>query len=431
MAPFKDLVPSVLRRGYATASATTTTRRLNVPIDFSRTSLLHHTAESAAANLDLPKGSSTTRLNLFQAVNAGLRTALKEDTKVLCFGEDVGFGGVFRCTMGLQDEFGPDRVFNTPIVEQGIVGMAIGAAAEGRKPIVEIQFGDYVWPAFDQIINEASKFRYREGSTGGNVGGMVIRMPSGGVGHGALYVETLRVKHVTYFASFAHLLTRLNRYHSQSPESLFCHVPGFKVVVPRSPIRAKGLLLASVLECQDPVLFLEPKILYRAAAEEVPDGPYTLPIGKAEVLKEGKDLTIISYGRPLYTCEAAIQAAESDFSGISIELIDLQTIYPWDRKTIAESVKKTGRAMVVHESMVNYGVGAEVAATIQEKAFLHLQAPVMRVAGLTTHTGLIWEKYAIPDIASKLAYNTMLEHGWSILMTSTGIYDGIKRTLEY
>jgi 2-oxoisovalerate dehydrogenase E1 component beta subunit len=192
-----------------------------------------------------------------------------------------------------------------------------------------------------------------------------------------------------------------NRYHSQSPESVFCHVPGFKVVIPRSPTRAKGLLLASVLESQDPVLFLEPKILYRAAVEEVPDEFYTLPIGKAEVLKPGKDVTVISYGRPLYTCEAAIQAAEKDFPGVQIELIDLQTIYPWDRKTIIESIQKTGRAIVVHESMVNYGVGAEVAATIQEKAFLHLQAPVMRIGGLTTHTGLMWEKYVIPDVTSK------------------------------
>jgi 2-oxoisovalerate dehydrogenase E1 component beta subunit len=189
MAFFKRWVHSLTRRGYATASVVPSTRRLNVPFDFSKTQLLHHTKESIAKAPEFPQGSSTSRLNLFQAVNSGLRTALKEDPTTLCFGEDVGFGGVFRCTMGLQDEFGPDRVFNTPIVEQGIVGMAIGAAAEGRKPIVEIQFADYVWPAFDQITNEASKFRYREGSTGANVGGMVIRMPSGGVGHGALYVN--------------------------------------------------------------------------------------------------------------------------------------------------------------------------------------------------------------------------------------------------
>ncbi|TVY92876.1 2-oxoisovalerate dehydrogenase subunit beta, mitochondrial [Lachnellula willkommii] len=276
-----------------------------------------------------------------------------------------------------MSEFGSDRVFNTPITEQGIVGAAIGMAAEGMKPVVEIQFADYVFPAFDQIVNEAAKFRYREGETGANLRGMVVRMPCGGVGHGALY-------------------------HTQSPESLFCHVPGFKIVVPRSPSQAKGLLLASILESKDPVIFMEPKILYRAAVEEVPSDYYTLPLSSAEVLKPGKDLTIISYGRPLYTCMAAIEAAEKDFGGISVELIDLRTIFPWDRQTVLESVKKTGRAIVVHESMVNFGVGAEIAATVQKGAFLHLKAPVERVAGWTTHTGLAYEKFIFPDVASKL-----------------------------
>ncbi|RFU28942.1 hypothetical protein B7463_g7388, partial [Scytalidium lignicola] len=358
---------------YATQGAPPKERRLNLPIDFSKSPLLHHSRSTFNQTPGLPQSGPSTRLNLFQAVNAALRTALRESPKVLCFGEDVAFGGVFRCTMDLQSEFGPDRVFNTPLTEQGIVGAAIGAAAEGMKPIAEIQFADYVFPAFDQIVNEASKFRYREGETGANVGGMVIRMPCGGVGHGALY-------------------------HSQSPESLFCHVPGFKVVVPRSPTQAKGLLLASVAS-NDPVIFMEPKILYRAAVEQVPDESYTLPLSSAEIIKPGKDLTIISYGRPLYTCSAAIEAAEKDF-GVSIELIDLRTIYPWDRQTIVNSVKNTRRAIVVHESMVNMGVGAEVAATIQEKAFLHLEAPVKRVAGYTTHTGLVWEKYVVPDVTS-------------------------------
>ena len=191
------------------------------------------------------------------------------------------------------------------------------------------------------------------------------------------------------------------RYHTQSPESLFCHVPGFKVVMPRSPTQAKGLLLSSILESNDPVIFMEPKILYRAAVEEVPNEMYTLPLGKAEVLKTGADLTVVSYGRPLYNCSAAIEAAEKDFGGISIELIDLRTIFPWDRQTILDSVAKTGRALVVHESMVNYGVGAEIAATIQERAFLSLKAPVKRLGGWTTHTGLMWEKFIFPDVASK------------------------------
>lgn len=171
--------------------------------------------------------------------------------------------------------------------------------------------------------------------------------------------------------------------------------------MPRSPSQAKGLLLSAILDSKDPVIFMEPKILYRAAVEEVPDQTYTLPIGKAEVVKHGKDLTIISYGRPLYTCQAAIDAAEKELSGVQIELIDLRTIFPWDRQTVLDSVVKTGRAIVVHESMVNFGVGAEVAATIQNGAFLHLQAPVKRIAGWTTHTGLAWEKYILPDVARK------------------------------
>jgi 2-oxoisovalerate dehydrogenase E1 component beta subunit len=195
------------------------------------------------------------------------------------------------------------------------------------------------------------------------------------------------------------------RYHSQSPEALFCHVPGFRVVVPRSPSQAKGLLLSSILESEDPVIFMEPKILYRAAVEQVPDEYYTLPLSKAEILKPGTDLTIISYGRPLYTCSAAIEAAEKDIKGANIELIDLRTIYPWDRQTILESVSRTGRAMIVHESMVNFGVGAEVAATIQEGAFLHLKAPIKRIAGWTTHTGLAYEKFILPDVASKLSFS--------------------------
>lgn len=170
--------------------------------------------------------------------------------------------------------------------------------------------------------------------------------------------------------------------------------------MPRSPSQAKGLLLAAILESQDPVIFMEPKILYRAAVEEVPDESYTLPLSKAEVLKPGKDLTMISYGRPLYTCLASIQAAEQKLQGLSVELIDLRTIYPWDRKTVLDSVRKTGRVMIVHESMVNYGVGAELAATIQEQALFHLKAPIRRIAGWSTHTGLTYEKYIFPDVAS-------------------------------
>jgi 2-oxoisovalerate dehydrogenase E1 component beta subunit len=191
----------------------------------------------------------------------------------------------------------------------------------------------------------------------------------------------------------------VTRYHSQSPESLFTHVPGLRVIMPRSPSQAKGLLLASI-ECHDPVVFMEPKVLYRAAVEQVPSEGYTLPLEKADVLKEGKDVTVISYGHPLYTCMEAAVAAEKDFD-VTVELIDLRAIYPWDRETVLASVRKTGRAIVVHESMINAGVGAEVAATIQEGAFLKLEAPVQRVAGWSTHSGLVYEKFNIPDVTSK------------------------------
>ncbi|KAJ5991333.1 hypothetical protein N7499_011992 [Penicillium canescens] len=372
------------RRFYS--GAPTPSAKLNLPIDYKTTPILHHTSSSLSNTSEYPAAATTKRLNYFQAINSALRTALSTSEKVLLFGEDVAFGGVFRCSMDLQSEFGSDRVFNTPLTEQGIAGFAIGAAAEGMKPVAEIQFADYVFPAFDQIVNEAAKFRYREGGTGINVGGLVIRMPCGAVGHGALY-------------------------HSQSPESLFAHVPGVRVVMPRSPSQAKGLLLASIFEHNDPVIFMEPKILYRAAVEHVPNEYYTIPLSKAEVIKPGKDLTIISYGQPLYMCSSAISAIEKTMPGVSVELIDLRTIYPWDRQTVLESVRKTGRAIVVHESMINYGVGAEVASTIQEGAFLRLEAPVKRVAGWSTHTGLSYEQFILPDVAR--------------------IYDAIKQTLEY
>ncbi|KAE9971437.1 hypothetical protein BLS_004435 [Venturia inaequalis] len=342
-------------------SAHSPSARLNVPIDFSTTPLLHHTASSALANPELPesvrKHSKTVRQQLHESINSALRHALTEDDNVLVFGEDLAFGGVFRCSANLHSDFGDSRVFNTPLSEQGIVGFAIGCAAQGMRPVAEIQFADYVYPAFDQLVNEAAKFRY----------------------------------------------------HSQSPESLFTHIPGLRVVMPRSPSQAKGLLAASIAS-NDPVIFMEPKNLYRASREEVPVDPYTLPLSKAEILKPGKDVTVISYGAPLYTCSNAIKHAEKDF-GCSIELIDLRTIYPWDRSTILESVKKTGRAVVVHESMVNSGVGAEVAATIQEQCFLRLEAPVQRVAGWSTHVGLVYEKFLMPDVVR--------------------VYDAIKKAIEY
>ncbi|KAL9014307.1 MAG: hypothetical protein Q9173_001046 [Seirophora scorigena] len=358
--------------------------RLNLPIDYSTHPLLHHSSSSLQKHPQFPSDSATTRLNLFQAINNALTHALRTDDRVLLFGEDVAFGGVFRCSMNLANEFGSERVFNTPLSEQGIVGFAIGCAAQGMKPVAEIQFADYVYPAFDQLVNEAAKFRFREGGTGGNVGGLVVRMPCGSVGHGALY-------------------------HSQSPESLFTHIPGLRVVMPRSPAQAKGLLLAAIA-CNDPVIFMEPKILYRAAIEQVPCEAYQLPLSQAEVVRNGRDVTVISYGHPLYTCSSAIAAAEKDFD-VSIELIDLRSLYPWDRETVLGSVRKTGRAVIVHESNLNAGIGAEVAATIQEGAFLTLEAPVQRVAGWGTHMGLMYERFNIPDV--------------------TRIYDAIKKSVEF
>ncbi|KAK2734061.1 hypothetical protein FQN55_002929 [Onygenales sp. PD_40] len=377
---------SPLRRCAYSTHAPSPAAQLNLPVDYRATPLLHHSPSTISTSAELPQNAATKRLNLYQSINSALRTALSTSDQVILFGEDVAFGGVFRCSVDLQTEFGSERVFNTPLTEQGIVGFAIGAAAEGMKPVAEIQFADYVYPAFDQLVNEAAKFRYREGGTGGNVGGLVVRMPCGAVGHGALY-------------------------HSQSPESLFTHIPGLRVVMPRSPTQAKGLLLSAILESNDPVIFMEPKILYRAAIEHVPTDPYTLSLDKADIVKPGKDLTVFSYGQPLYLCSAAIAAAEKAFNGVNIELVDLRTLYPLDRTTILESVRKTGRAVIVHESMLNAGVGAEVAATIQEGAFLRLEAPVNRVTGWDVHCGLVYERFNTPDVAR--------------------IFDAIKTTLEY
>ncbi|KAF5616987.1 3-methyl-2-oxobutanoate dehydrogenase (lipoamide)E1 beta chain precursor [Fusarium sp. NRRL 52700] len=352
--------------------------KLNLPVDYGTTPLLAHNSQAALSHRELPesiRNGPTKKMNLFQAINDAMGIALAEDESVVIFGEDVAFGGVFRCTMNLAETHGAERVFNTPLTEQGIMGFGIGLAAEGMRPIAEIQFADYVYPAFDQLVNEAAKFRYRDGSCGRSVGGLTVRMPCGGVGHGGLY-------------------------HSQSPESLFTHIPGLKVIMPRSPAQAKGLLLAAI-RSNDPCVFMEPKILYRAAVEQVPVGSYELPLSKAEILKEGKDVTIVSYGQPLYLCQNAIKQAEQDL-GISVELIDLRTLYPWDKQTVLQSVRKTGRVMVVHEAMVNAGIGAEVAATIQEDhdTFLRLEAPVARVAGWSIHSPLLYEKFNVPDVAT-------------------------------
>ena len=317
---------SVPQRRSSTSTSSTSSSRLNGEIEYASIPLLAHSATAALANDELGGlKCPTRRMNVCQAVNDALALALAEDERVLVFGEDVAFGGVFRCTVRLADTYGAERVFNTPLTEQGIAGFAIGAAADGMRPVAEIQFADYIFPAFDQLVNEAAKFRYRDGA-GGRAAAMTLRMPCGAIGHGALY-------------------------HSQSPESLFTHVPGLRVVMPRSPIQAKGLLLASI-RSNDPCLFFEPKALYRAASEEVPTDAYELPLSMAEVLRPGADVTVVSYGQPLYKCWAAIDAIERDMAGATVELVDLRTIYPWDRDTVLGSVRKTGRCVVVHESMV-------------------------------------------------------------------------------
>ena len=310
-----------------------------------------------------------SKMNLLQAINNALDIALSSDEKALCFGEDVGhFGGVFRATSHLQEKYGKHRCFNTPLTEQGIVGFANGLAAQGMTAIAEIQFADYIFPAFDQIVNETAKFRYRSGNEF-NVGGITIRTPYGGGINGG-------------------------HYHSQSPEAYFTHTPGLKVVVPRNPEQAKGLLLAAIRD-PNPVIFFEPKRIYRASVGEVPDDDYQLPLGKADVIREGTDITLVAWGAQMEAIEKAADLAEKD--GISCELIDLRTLLPWDRDTLAESVKKTGRLIINHEAPKTSGFGAEIAAAIQEACFLHLESPILRVTGLDTPFPLALEKEYLPD----------------------------------
>ena len=294
-------------------------------------------------------------MNMVQAINDGLRLEMRRDPRVVVLGEDVGkVGGVFRVTQGLYDEFGDDRVIDTPLSEGGIVGCAIGMALYGLVPIPEIQFADFIFPAYDQIVSELAKYRYRSG--GEYSAKLVIRTPVGGGIRGG-------------------------HYHSQSPESLFIHVSGLKVVCPATPADAKGLLLASIRD-PDPVLFFEPKRIYRAAKGEVPEGDFEVEIGKARIAREGKDVTILAWGAMLY--EAISAADQAKEKGIDCEIVDLRTLWPVDIDTIVASVKKTGRVIVVHEAPKTCGFGAELIALINEKAFLHLEAPPVRVTGWDT-----------------------------------------------
>lgn len=310
----------------------------------------------------------TKRMNLFTALNDAMRIAMETDDSAILFGEDVGFGGVFRCSVGLQEKFGKDRVFNTPLCEQGIAGFAIGYASMGKTAIAEIQFADYIFPAFDQIVNEAAKFRFRSGNEF-NCGGLTFRTPCGAVGHGALY-------------------------HSQSPEAYFCHTPGLVVVMPSCPSDAKGLLLSSI-RAPDPVVFFEPKALYRASVEEVPVGDYMVPLGKAKVKRAGSDVTIVAWGNQVNVAMKAADMAEA--IGVSVEIIDLRTLLPWDTETVFNSVVKTGKLIITHEAPKTGGYAAEISAAVTEECFLNLETPIQRVCGYDTPFPLVHEKFYVPD----------------------------------
>ncbi|MFT5290619.1 MAG: pyruvate dehydrogenase E1 component beta subunit [Planctomycetota bacterium] len=307
-------------------------------------------------------------LTLLQAITDGLATSMREDDSVLVFGEDVGKkGGVFLTTEGLQAEFGEDRCFDTPLSEDGIVGAAIGMAMNGLKPVAEIQFQDFIFPAFDQIVSEAAKLRYRSG--GQYTAPLVIRTPFGGGIRGGLY-------------------------HSQSGEAYFCHTPGLKVVVPSTPHDAKGLLIASIQD-PDPVLFLEPKALYRAVKGDVPEGSYTVDLSTVREVRDGKDVTVFCYGAMVPVCEqAAAKAAEQ---GIDTRIVDLRTLLPLDEESVIDAAKSTGRVVVVHEAPRFCGLGGEISAIIAENAIEYMEAPIRRVTGFDTPFPNTLEHHYLPD----------------------------------
>jgi 2-oxoisovalerate dehydrogenase E1 component beta subunit len=320
-----------------------------------------------------------------EAIRETLAEEMRRDESVIVLGEDVGLkGGVFLATDGLYAEFGEDRVIDTPLTESMIVGVSIGASANGLRPIAEIQFADFIFPAFNQIVSEAARLRYRSNDAFGCP--ITIRAPYGGGVHGALY-------------------------HSQSVEAFFAHVPGLKVVIPSTPRDAKGLLRTSIRD-DDPVLFFEHKKMYRSVRGEVPGGDYTIPLGSAEITRPGSQVTVVAYGLMAhYALEAADRAAED---GVSVEVVDLRSLRPLDRDTLLTSVKKTGKCLVVYEDNKFLGYGAEVVSIVAEEAFDWLDGPVMRVAG--------------PDVPG-VPYNHVLED-W-FMVNPDKIYDGIRALAAY
>ncbi len=307
-------------------------------------------------------------LTMVQAVRDALMCEMTHDSRVVLMGEDVGVaGGVFRATEGRQKEFGEDRVLDTPLNEGGIIGMAMGMAVNGLRPVPEIQFMDFIYPAFDEIVSEVAKIRYRSG--GEFTCPMVIRTPYGGGIRGG-------------------------HYHSQSSEAYFIHTPGLKVVVPSNPYDAKGLLISSIRD-EDPVMFLEPKRLYRSVKGEVPEESYTVEIGKASIVRPGKDVTVLCWGAMVPVCLKAAELCAP--RGADCEVIDLRTLVPLDEETILESVKKTGRVVIVHEAPKTCGFGAELSAIINEEALLYLEAPIVRVTGLDTPFPYALEHIYMPD----------------------------------
>lgn len=290
--------------------------------------------------------------NVLEAVRDAMREEMRRDERVFVLGEDVGArGGVFLATDGFTDEFGDARVIDTPLAESSIAGIALGAAISGMRPIAEIQFADFIWPVFNQIVGEAARVRY--GTNGRLNVPLVVRTPEGGGVRGALY-------------------------HSQSAEAYFCHTPGLKVIAPATPYDAKGLLKSAIRD-DDPVIFLEHKRTYRLVRGEVPDAEYTLPIGKADVKRAGDDVSVITYGLMAHHCLEAAQTLADE--GVGVEVVDLRTLRPLDMDAVLASVRKTGKALVVHEDNKVGGIGGEVAAIIAEEAFEYLDAPVRRLAG--------------------------------------------------